>query len=205
QAELYHKGDIHAIANQLLDERRAEQLTIKYKECADRYGIIDTEKCFRHLETYLDNQIELVTFELSFRTTDTSHGSEPTRTSKPQALTDKKGQLVLATDIATEDEGEHAYSGENNTRGEASKSKIMDKPPTPKLEQTGMGSTPEARQCNNCNEQHTHLFYCKHFQQSEVKERIKIATASNCCFRCLRMDSEVDLSDLNGWWETHKN
>ncbi|MCP3662237.1 MAG: hypothetical protein GY696_07040 [Gammaproteobacteria bacterium] len=206
QAELYHKGDIHVIANQLLDERRAEQLTRKYKECADRYGIIDTEKCFRHLECYLDDEIELVTFELSIRTTEPSHNNNDTAgSSKPQAPADKKGQIVLVTDMATEGKGEYAYSIESNPLDEKHKQKTTDKPPTPKLEQTGPGTTPKPIQCNNCHEEHTHLYYCKQFQSSEVKERIKIATASNCCFRCLRMDSQVDLSDLNGWWETHKN
>ena len=203
-SELYHKGDIHVIANQLLDDRRGEQLTRKYKESTDSNGIVDTEKCFRHLEKFLDEEIELVTFELSIRTTEPSHATDATRTQKAQHNPDKRGQTVLTADVVTEDESEHAYPGDNLQEGRQKRA-TGDKPPTPKLEQAGPGSTPKLVRCENCTEQHTHLFYCKHFQSSEVKERIKIATASGCCFRCLRMDSEVDLSDLNGWWETHKN
>ncbi|MCP3661248.1 MAG: hypothetical protein GY696_01935 [Gammaproteobacteria bacterium] len=124
--------------------------------------------------SYLDEEIELVTFKLSIHATESSH-NDLTRPTKSHTPTEKKGQIVLTAEVATEDEGEHTYSGESNGQVQ----KTADKPPTPKLEQTGPGSTPKSMQCNNCNKEHTHLFYCKHFESSEVKERIKIATASN--------------------------
>ena len=63
---------------------------------------------------------------------------------------------------------------------------------------------PQNRTCSLCSNQHTHLFYCEEFQKSQIKERYKLAGKVKACFRCLRMDSEVDFLNKSAWYETHK-
>ena len=58
---------------------------------------------------------------------------------------------------------------------------------------------PGLKDCKLCNTKHTHVFYCeKYFGASILSNRIDMANKVRACFRCLRMDSEVDVKDREG-------
>lgn len=81
-------------------------------------------------------------------------------------------------------------------------------PPTTsrrKRDRVNHSSKPVSVQCIHCSGSHTHLFYCIAFQESLVKDRMKLTVAAKTCFRCLRMDSALDTSNLDSWWEGHKD
>ena len=66
---------------------------------------------------------------------------------------------------------------------------------------------PQVRDCpmNGCDEKHTHIFYCKKFQQiKDFKKRLQTTTTLKVCFRCLRLDSDVDFKDRKEWYAAHE-
>ena len=65
-------------------------------------------------------------------------------------------------------------------------------------------SSPQERNCDLCKGRHTHLVYCEDFQKCDISVRYKLAGKCKVCFRCLRMDSDVNFNDKAAWWETHK-
>ena len=64
-------------------------------------------------------------------------------------------------------------------------------------------SAPQEVVCKVCKEKHTHMFHCKKFQEAVVNDRFTITKACKVCMRCLRLDSELDLSDRRSWWNKH--
>ena len=58
--------------------------------------------------------------------------------------------------------------------------------------------------CNDCNQNHEFLYYCKSFQSKDTEGRIKMASYFKTCFRCLRTDSQVNFMQRNKWWDDHK-
>ena len=65
------------------------------------------------------------------------------------------------------------------------------------------GSPPREVQCNDCGANHTHLLYCKEYQKRSTEDRAKMCSARKVCFRCLRMDSEVDFKNRAKWAADH--
>ena len=64
---------------------------------------------------------------------------------------------------------------------------------------------PKRVKCECCNKAHEYMFYCEHFQQTKsTVERMKLCYKTRTCFRCLRMDSQVDLRDRPKWWREHE-
>ena len=68
----------------------------------------------------------------------------------------------------------------------------------------GKYTQPTEVDCVLCDEKHTHLQYCEKFQTCIVKERYKLVGKCNVCFRCLRLDSNLDFNDRETWWSKHK-
>ena len=66
-------------------------------------------------------------------------------------------------------------------------------------------SAPVETKCHICKKLHFYLFQCKKFQDTRVKERNRLTRTTRACYRCLRMDSALDLADREGWWEKHKH
>ena len=64
-------------------------------------------------------------------------------------------------------------------------------------------SAPALVKCKLCDQQHKFLFYCKEFQETLVMKRTKLVQAVKSCYRCLRMDANMDLNNRAGWWPTH--
>ena len=63
---------------------------------------------------------------------------------------------------------------------------------------------PKVVKCVACSGKHTHMYYCPVFQQAGMDDRIQIAKAQLACRRCLRSDSELDLSDRRAWFARHE-
>ena len=63
---------------------------------------------------------------------------------------------------------------------------------------------PKPRGCVLCNGSHTHVYYCPVFLDTKVSDRFKKIGKLRSCFRCLRLDSEIDFSNREDWWEEHK-
>ena len=64
---------------------------------------------------------------------------------------------------------------------------------------------PKSMPCAVCTSNHTFLFYCVNFQQAREVNRINVGAKNKVCFRCLRMDSQIDLKNREAWWKNHEN
>ena len=62
----------------------------------------------------------------------------------------------------------------------------------------------QERKCELCQGSHTHLYYCEDFQKARTGDRYKMTGQAKACFRCLRLDSDVDFQDRKAWFEKHK-
>ena len=58
--------------------------------------------------------------------------------------------------------------------------------------------------CSVCNNEHTSMAYCTHFQKSRVKDRYDKCKLSAACARCLRLDSKFEPGRRREWWDAHK-
>ena len=66
-------------------------------------------------------------------------------------------------------------------------------------------SKPKLVKCNFCLGEHTHMYYCTLFRDQPIADRYEFTKNAKVCFRCLRMDSELDLSNRDQWWANHSN
>ena len=64
-------------------------------------------------------------------------------------------------------------------------------------------TAPAERKCAWCKGQHTHAYYCEEFQHTLAVLRMKKCYDASVCFKCLRMDSDVDLSNKE-WSKRHR-
>ena len=64
---------------------------------------------------------------------------------------------------------------------------------------------PKWLECVICNKKHCYMFYCEAFQKAKVKERYALLKNAKVCFRCLRMDSNPDLTKREAWWHDHES
>ena len=58
--------------------------------------------------------------------------------------------------------------------------------------------------CALCSNSHTHLFYCPSFLQEGVDDRYKPCGKVKSCFRCLRMDANLDVTNKAAWKKKHQ-
>ena len=64
---------------------------------------------------------------------------------------------------------------------------------------------PVMKTCTLCQGQHTHAFYCEKFYEADISgERLNVAKKLLTCFRCLRMDAEIDTNKRLEWEARHE-
>ena len=77
--------------------------------------------------------------------------------------------------------------------------------PTPALVYTGAGKKPTPMKCNLCHGRHTHMYNCEQYIQAPIKDRKKLNVSTKSCYRCLRLDAQVEFTSIEEWWSKHKN
>ena len=162
----------------------------------DKTGNVTRKMIFEELLDYFDELVTDFTFEINYDVV-TAAGAKPdsgkpTPSYKPVS---KPGQKKTFT---------NSKKSAPNQGSEPSKPE-PEKPETsrPVLAQ-GTYTQPQERDCNLCSRRHTHLQYCERFQACEMRERYKLAGRSKACFRCLRLDADLDFNDRVAWWDRHK-
>jgi hypothetical protein len=64
---------------------------------------------------------------------------------------------------------------------------------------------PKEVKCKVCDKEHTHMYYCKEFQENSFhKVRHAMCYKTSSCFRCLRLDAGLDMNDRATWWKNHE-
>ncbi len=193
---LYTKSDIHTLVQQLLNRERQIELGRRFQKFKTGMGLMDEHKCFEECISYLTEQVSDISWQLSTPAISLPGEDKTKKVEKQWKDNKKEKETVLsvgagnkATDKKTR---EKSYGKE-------------DKPKTTELKQTGDGNPPIDVECRECEGIHSHFYFCKKFLDTPIKERPKLATANKVCHRCLRMDSRVDLNDLQSWWDRHAN
>ena len=68
----------------------------------------------------------------------------------------------------------------------------------------GQYTPPVGVYCRVCAEEHTHLFLCKNYQSKDDLDRHSLLNLLKVCMRCMRLDSQVNLTQRSKWWNEHK-
>jgi hypothetical protein len=198
EEELY-RLNLHRKVRDMCVKAKADELLKRYICNANKVGIQNSGKCFGILLDFLEEEINLKAFEVSEYNATNGNRSKRTAAAppdrqrrRPDKEKEKEKEVILAADK------NRGYEKNTPARTDS-------RPLTKPLEQKGPGTKPATRECTLCSASHTHLYMCPKYIKSRVKERMKAATMSRSCMRCLRMDAGFDSADMDGWWSQHAN
>ena len=186
---LYHMPGFDEVLSNLPTDMHKKFKTIlldKQKLAGKRGMDVPREEMIDELVNFMDEVIADFTFDINFNL---SHGKEvpkPSIEKQFRPVQNQPGKKYFNTGLKN-----RKSSGVKNRQQHSS---------TPVFN----GSQPKLMYCSACQGKHTHMYYCGFFQDSSIKERYFILRNLAVCFRCLRLDSEVDLTDRNAWWDKHK-
>lgn len=147
---------------------------------ASKNCLADRKAVFNELSTFLDHFIGRLTFDVNYDINDSSPGMNDTNKSSSG---NKNGRLSRSSYTHSNQKSSSKSSMPNNANA--------------------VQFDPKPEKCPLCPEKHTHMFYCERFQKEKFKSRFKLLQNNLICFRCLRLDSEVDFKDRDNWWSEH--
>ena len=187
---LYYSPMISEVTK-ALPPRSQFDLREELEEVAE-FGNVPKDILYKKLLEFLEKFVKTETFNINF---DLSTQTGDVK-SKPEAVIKPPKKVYSVSDgkTSTTRTGDKQNSRSNQTGSKNSVKKTFVPP-----------SQPTKVNCSLCSKQHTHLFYCEIFIASSVKDRISLAGDSKTCWRCLRMDSEVNFNDRPNWFVKHYN
>ena len=146
------------------------------------------------LINFMGDVVELLTFEINYDLTSNISKEQ----SKPVS---DKGH-VKRNDSQTS--GKRTFSQKAKERSPKSVGKNSSQRVNKQNSRFSSPNDPKEVDCVLCKSKHTHVHYCEVFQKAKVRERYELLKKAKVCFRCLRMDSEVNLEDRMSWWSDHE-
>ena len=156
------------------------KLLEKFKENLQKEGVISKPGIFNMFFEYLDTVVETFTFEVHYSLTSAEAESKQSKSKEtPKVST---GGKKTYTSMEIED----------------------DEPTNPAFIHAATYRPPEEVNCKVCNGKHSYMYYCPKFVQARVRERVSVAGKQKCCFRCLRLDSNIDLKNRAEWQKNHE-
>ena len=206
--ELYTAStNMHNIIRAKMVYTDANEVNKKFRELTNENGVQKVKECYQKLLEHLNQEIQNASSDLCILGLDKDI-NQPAKSNQNGNSTsnnnsNKKGENGKKIYTAKQNSGK-GHQSQKASDG-ARSNKKEERTPTPALVQTGDGKKPAYVNCTMCNKKHTHIFYCTEFLQTDVKARLKQTQELRVCFRCLRMDANVDFNDLESWWEQHKN
>ena len=195
-------GDIQAF----FDWRTVNKFK-KAVKAADSTGNLSGEEYWRQMVNFLNQEITDLTFDINYALNTGSSVVE-----KPKEVIKKPAAKAYATDGAASNPTA-STAASAATPAAAPDSKARKKPKNKKSGQSFVNTNvnisavyvePAPVSCVHCNGSHTHIFACKKFQEAREKDRIAVAAKMKVCFRCLRMDSAIDMKNRESWWCAHE-
>lgn len=192
--ELYFSPVLQEIQNGL-PTKIHDDLKDRFKK-ENRSDDISRKTIFLELLDFLDTITGDLTVEINYEMTSLNLGRADT--SKP-APTQKYAPTQKPPYKAAPYKKTYANSPNQNNPGSSAGSKNKRR-----VHSQATFSPPQERHCDLCNGKHEFLQYCEEFQTCNVRERYKLVGRVRVCFRCLRLDSEVDFNEREKWWESHK-
>ena len=202
-------GDVQGNLNyQALKEFK---IIIKKK---DPQGNVSAQFFWDSLSSHLDTVIDTLTFEINFsmnsgggkKNFPNNSGTNDTNVGGNKNRDGKRGSAKVFTANFEEKQGETNEKTEAKQKAKAKKKKTpKDNFTAAEIHISATYVQPALVDCVVCSsDKHTHCFYCPSFRQARGKDRINIAAKMRSCFRCLRMDSNIDFKNKDVWWKNHE-
>ena len=194
-----------------------------YKERLKDSGTscVDHEELFSAMIDFIEYLVEESSFDVKYelalgpRQTRGDDKKDPRRQDKPPDRSQPKKKTFTVVNLSDSDDSgadgssmhdskSHQTSRPVNKKKSHATSYQDGKPKSSGPPRSSPSKTPSDVTCPICKKDHKFLFQCEKFQSTRVKERMRLTKTTKACFRCLRMDSNVIMSDKDKWWETHK-
>ena len=165
----------------------------------DEYGITPKNILWDNLLIFLNKYIADLTTEINLDITTNTDGKRDRHDQADQ--TKASGKKAYSNTRSNNGQGQ-----DRQGKGQSRQGQGQQRQGQSSKQQTGQGQSqpsppvtakPALRDCKLCQNQHTHLFYCKKFIRSRIRDRYKLAARMKICFQCLRSDSEVDFKDID--------
>ena len=208
-------SEVRSLLPWKLEEKFKERLEDTNTDCTDN------EEIFTVLTEFFDFLVERSSFDVKYeialgpRQSKGEEKKDTKRQEKPperQTLRKKSYAVVQISDSSDESEKDCNSSKSRNhaTSKVRNKKKIhaTSRPDKGKGHVTARSASykePVDTTCPICKNKHKYLFQCEKFQQTRVKDRVRLTKATKACFRCLRLDSQVNMADKDKWWDSHKD
>ena len=191
EEKLYNSGIFDEVRGKLPYKQQDE--FIKQLEECSQGAVMERSDMYEQLLSYISSYTTTLTFRINNgiipigeRKAETS-----TKTTNKPAAT-KPGWKRSYAVGAPSDGGKSAQKGGGGSGG-----------PTGGGKQKNLNFTPGKAKCRLCGGDHTHLYYCKLFQDTPIADRYKCTAKAAVCMRCLASETEVDFNNRRAWWEEH--
>ena len=166
----------------------------------NRFAEISQKEYWDTLVSFLDKQIEHLTFEVNYA----FNCNQFEKKSVERKGDGKKSTIFTSEEVDLPLSEPESVENKAIVRSKRSKTKKQTKVKAPSVEISVNYTDPKLTACPHCPEQHEYVFYCPIFQASRGKERITTTAKSRACFRCLRSDSQIDFKNRDAWWAAHE-
>ena len=177
---------------------------------------LSMKSLYETLIKFLLSKIKKSTFDIDYELSVGRSRDKEDRAKPPPAATTKqkpaKAYAVVEPPAAAPANGASGQAGQQPREKKGQKDKPAKKErdrkkPAPKQPAATVAAAaytpPASRKCPWCKDSHTHAYYCCDFQDTQALLRMKKCYDSQICFKCLRMDSEVKMSDKE-WSKRHR-
>ena len=198
---LYEDLYTHALVKEVLESLPEEFLRKFEKKVNAIEGRVPRREMFEMMLEYLDTLVTALNKTLSFKL---DYGVDNEKHSKPK-FEPKKPAPPPSPKPSAKTKTYTASAAPSAVSASVSSGKTTK--PQPKSNKGvyvyKSYVPPVMKMCSLCQGQNTHAFYCEKFYEADISgERLDIAKKLLTCFRCLRMDAEID-TNKRLEWEAH--
>ena len=164
---------------------------------------------FELLLEYMDEVVALFNHSYTYRL---DHGVDPDRYYKtklevkktPPPPTKPPPRQKNYTSTVSPSVHPAASSALSVNSGNSGRARVQRNKPNHGVFVSSSYTAPVSKSCHLCTKSHTHVFYCEQYIEADVlDDRIKVVKKLQACFRCLRMDSDIDFKNRAQWEANH--
>ena len=211
-------SEVRAALPYKLEEKFKERLEDTNTDCTDH------EEMFSVLVEFFDSLMERSSFEVQYELAlgprqakgddrkETKKPEKPADRYQPRTQTKKSFAMINVSSSESESDGSCISHAKNHKTSKMKKKIHATSRPDGLTKGKGHVTSksssykePTEEHCPICKLKHKYLFQCEKFQKTLVKERVRLTKTTKACFRCLRLDSQVNMAEKDKWWEEHKD
>ena len=192
EEKLYNSGIFDEVRGKLPYKQQDE--FIKQLEEYSQGAVMDRSEMYEQLLSYIGSYTTTLTFRINNGIIPIGAEKKAEASAKvvnKPAATKPSGKRSYAVG-APSDGGKNAQKGGNGSGGPSGGGKPRN-----------LNFSPKKAKCRLCGGEHTHLYYCKQFQDTPIADRYKTTAKAAVCMRCLASETEVDFNNRRAWWEEH--